>query len=217
MKLIKSSSVFFSSLKTNSYITPVTTYFQYSLDKFRYADRKNPFKVGEIEYKDGNDWKQKHEEDSRKHTRTYWYIVGGSSLAGALWSYFDGLKHNKEPIDNMFEFVMGGFAGGIVGLVHPGLIPVTVPLAAVLFPLYKVSEYNRDKYDQKRKLEYEVKKTKRTEETRDVLHEYTKYVEAELKKQYHTDKRPDILTYFNWCMQNNHYNHRYGYFDGRSD
>lgn len=66
-------------------------------------------------------------------------------------------------------------------------------------------------HSERKKRERELKSAAETKETRDILHEYTKYVETELQKQKYTENKLDIATYYNWCITKGHYKHRYGY------
>jgi hypothetical protein len=82
MKLLKSSTVAFSSLKGKPYVTTVTDYFQSFWDKNKYSNKTIPFKVDNIEYKDGKEWKKTYDENpkNQNYKKIYWYLLRADSF-----------------------------------------------------------------------------------------------------------------------------------------
>jgi hypothetical protein len=56
-----------------------------------------------------------------------------------------------------------------------------------------------------------LKRAAETQETRDILFDYTKYVKNELEKQKSMERKYVIQSYYDWCVENGHYRHKYGY------
>jgi hypothetical protein len=64
------------------------------------------------------------------------YIVGGSTVLGGLWGYVHDLSKKPDPIDNLATLFLGSAGGCVVGMAHPILVPVALPVLSVLYPLY---------------------------------------------------------------------------------
>ena len=201
-------------VKSNPIFGTTHRYFKSFYDAARYGGKDSKFKIGNVEFENGKDWKRQEQEKNPEYNqfrKAYWLIVGGSVVTGGLLGFAFALKEEQPADCAIGSFIAGSLGGVFAGAIHPVAIPVALPVLAVLYPLHKISDMSYRAKCARKEKEREAERLKNAQETRDILHKYTKFVDGQ-----NSGSEKKIISYFDWCIQNGHNSHKWGYYDGNS-
>lgn len=200
-------------LEQSALTKPIYGYWRYNMDVMSHGNRGSPFDFEGFEYANGKKWRKKYDEknpNGHKYRKVYWYVVGTGTLSSALLGYFDEIERVNDPASNLLAFVFSGVIGFGISYCHPLILPVLLPTFAVMYPLYKYSEY-RTVLTNNEILSISLnKKIDRLKSTNQVLNEYTKYIDNEYNKP---STERNTLRYYDWCISRGYYRYKYGYYD----
>lgn len=191
----------------NVVVAESVNYIKFCGNRLRFCDKKEAFTSDGVKYENYQEWKKANDKG---YSNFYKYSIIGFTVVGGVSLFINDTRKGRHPEETLANAMAGSCAGLIFGIVHPFIIPIGVPLMLTVYPAYKISQFTYNRRNQEEDAARMKRRNNDNEETRKVLNDYTEFVDAELKKPV---EQRNIIRYYDWCMNTNRREYRYGYKD----